>query len=88
MIVEIIMAKYRIGQKVKVKLDLIPESRVGCILVNPAMMKYCGKKYTISNVLVHNKSIVYHFKEIPWNWEENMLCTELFKNFVNLVNHV
>lgn len=82
------MPKYRVGQKVKVKSNLIPESYFGYIWVNPKMIKYCGKEYTIGDVQVRGKDIVYHFNEIPWNWEEGMLCTELSKNFVYLANHV
>lgn len=82
------MSKYKVGQKVKVKLNLIPKSYFGYIWVNPEMIKYCGKEYTIRDVQVMGGDIVYYFNEIPWHWEENMLCTELSKNFVCLANHV
>ena len=82
------MAKYKVGQKVIVRPDLIPRSSFGKIWVNPEMIKYCGKKYTIRDIRVFDGDIVYHFKEIPWNWEEGMLFPELFKNFVHLSNYV
>lgn len=82
------MAKYRVGQKVKIRLDLIPKSSFGEIWVNPSMIQYCGNEYTIRDVQVRREQIIYHFEEIPWNWEEGMLCLELFKNFVHLNNYV
>lgn len=82
------MAKYRVGQKVKIRLDLIPKSSFGEIWVNPLMIKYCGNEYTIHDVQVFREQIIYHFEEIPWNWEEGMLCPQLFKNFVHLNNYI
>ena len=63
--------KYKIGDKVKVRTDLIVNGVYGSQSFMPEMKPYAGKIYTISETYFGNNS--YEFEEIDWYWTDEMI---------------
>lgn len=66
--------KYRVGDKVRVRSDLLFDSYNGtCVTYD--MLKYRGKEMTISSQVTHSRNAAYHFcgDEHNWFWTEDML---------------
>jgi len=66
------MAKYKVGDKVQVRSDLVLSETYGGAVVTGKMMPFLGKEVTIS--YVDNSDGTYHIEEIPyhWRWTDEM----------------
>ncbi len=67
-----------IGQRVRIKKGLIPNSYVDDVFINPMMIKHCGKSTTIVDHDNDMNGNYYNLKIDPeWYWSKEML--ELIK---------
>lgn len=62
--------KYKIGDKVKVREDLIVGEYYNEEMFVKEMEKYCGKVLTISKIVPPRYA--YRVKEVGWNWTNEM----------------
>lgn len=63
--------KYKVGDKVKVRTDLIVDEIYGGKLFMPEMKQYAGKIYTIYQI--SSKQTFYLFEEVGWIWTDEMI---------------
>jgi hypothetical protein len=61
--------KFKVGNKVKVRSDLIAETVYDGVYVNKRMIKYCDKILTIEGV----KKDCYVVEDNDWDWNDEML---------------
>lgn len=64
--------KYKVGDKVRVRKDLVVDKRYGIDVFTEGMKKYSGKTMTVVNIISTGK---YEFKEDnkTWSWTDEML---------------
>lgn len=65
------MTKFKIGDKVKVKKDLIPGKAYGNVSFVPSMRNMCGKIVTIKDFYPDNYNM--YLKEVDYLWSPEML---------------
>lgn len=85
------MAKYKVGDKVRVRSDLVLSETYGGAFVTEEMMSFLGKEVTIS--YVDNSDGTYHIEEISyhWWWTDEMfegLSEEWKFNLYDTVKHI
>jgi hypothetical protein len=67
--------KYKVGDKVKIREDLVVDKEYGSQVFVDSMEKYKGKIVTINRVIIedgYNKEC-YMINEYPWCWTDEML---------------
>lgn len=64
---------YKIGDKVKIRTDLLLDGIYGGVHCTMTMKSYGGNKYTIKNIYIDNNNIiVYELEECVYRWTEEM----------------
>lgn len=72
--------EYRVGDKVRVKENLVAKRRYGCSRFDPEMKKYCGKTFVINNCCICDNGDVFYRLEnalfsngVYWCFTDEML---------------
>lgn len=65
--------KYKIGDKVKIREDLVIDKEYGNQFFVNFMEEYKGKIVTIKNIVKNNNKEFYILDEYGWNWTDEML---------------
>ena len=68
--------KYKVGDKVRIREDLITEERYGGLTFVPSMEQYKGKVVTITNIIVNFDDDCCYNIDIDdgnWHWTDGML---------------
>lgn len=63
--------KFKVGDKVRVRNDLVVKQLYGYAYFSPQMVGFKGKEFTIKSVNNINK--YYTLKEVPFSWTDGML---------------
>lgn len=72
------MSKFKIGDKVMVRPDLVDDVYYNSVYVNKDMIKLRGKFVTITSV---NGTDRYYIKENSYTWTDDMFCVEGTQTF-------
>ena len=82
------MAKYKIGQKVRLRADLEYEKWYGDHWVNNAIYGKRGKLVTIVNIDDHRNLAVYTMKELPGFTGVTELMIDDSSNLINFLKEL
>lgn len=63
--------KFEVGDKVRVRNDLVANKIYGYAYFSSQMVRFKGKEFTIKSVNNYNK--YYTLKEVPFSWTDGML---------------
>lgn len=64
--------KFKVGDKVRVREDLVVDRKYGGLTFVSSMKIYCGIVFTVDRIL-HGYVSYYELDEIPWAWTDEML---------------
>ena len=62
--------KFKVGDRVRIRKDLKPDTQYGNSWTSLVMHKYAGIIDTVKNITISN---TYHFGLIPYSWSDEMI---------------